>query len=29
MWGDGEGNGDDRQIQLTTLKLAAKNNATS
>lgn len=29
MWGDGEGNGDGRQIQLTTLKLAAKNNATS
>jgi general secretion pathway protein I len=29
MWGDGEGNGDDRQIQLTTLKLTAKNNATS
>jgi general secretion pathway protein I len=28
LWGD-DGEGDDRQIQLTTLKLAAKNNAAS
>jgi general secretion pathway protein I len=25
-WGEGEGGGDDRQLQLTTLKLASKNN---
>jgi general secretion pathway protein I len=28
-WGDGEAGSDDRQIQLTTLKLAAKDNAGS
>jgi general secretion pathway protein I len=28
VWGEGEGVSDDRQIQLTTLKLAGKNNAT-
>lgn len=28
-WGDGEPGSDDRQIHLTTLKLAAKNNAAS
>jgi general secretion pathway protein I len=26
VWGEGEAGGDDRQIQLTTLKLAAKQN---
>jgi general secretion pathway protein I len=28
-WGDGEAGSDDRQIHLTTLKLAAKNNVAS
>ena len=27
-WGEGEAGSDDRQIQLTTLKLAAKTNAS-
>lgn len=29
VWGEGEGAGDDRQIQLSTLKLAAKKDVTS